>query len=163
MSDDNSTLVSRRAALKALAAVAVCPAISACEFVDVFDTDFADATPFSVDDPGLEALDTVGNTACFEHGAHDLVLVRVNEDEILAFNRLCPHQNLDMGDCEGNPFPGQWDPEQQTLTCQWHGSTFNRDGELVEAPGTDPDFDEPVQVFPVDFDPDTGEGLVLTP
>ncbi len=164
MPEDDGNLVSRRAALKALAAVSMCPLVSACEFVELRDVgELADETPFSLDDPGLESLSTVGETACFEHGARDLVLVRKSEDEIVAFNGVCPHQGLDMGDCGNNIRPAIWDADQDAIICDWHGSTFNTDGELIAPPTTEPGFDEPIEVFPVEFDPDTGEGTVFSP
>ena len=164
MSSKDKAEMSRRAVLKALAAVSVCPVLSGCEFIEVRDVgEFVDQSTFSISDPGLEALATVGETACFDHGARELVLVRASEDEILAFDRFCPHQGQSIGPCGGNPLPGQWDEDQQAITCPWHGSTFNRDGELIVAPSTDPEFEEPIRVFPVEFDPETGQGAVFDP
>ena len=161
MSEDDRNLVTRRAALKALAAVSVCPVLSACEFVELRDVgELADATPFSLDDPALESLSNVGETACLQHGAQELVLVRVSDDEIVAFNGVCPHQGLPMGDCGGNVSPAHWDADQEAIVCAWHGSTFDTDGELIAPPTSDSGFDEPIQVFPVEFDPETGEGIV---
>lgn len=161
MSNDAPDL-SRRAVLKAIAALTACPLISACEFVDIKDKELADQTPFSLSDPALAGLEEVGNTACFNHGAQEILLVRANNDEVLAFSRFCPHNNLSMGECGGNPLPGQWDADEQTLTCQWHLSVFDRDGKLVRPPNTDQGFDEPISVFHVEFDPATGEGTIFS-
>ena len=158
MSNDDSHLMSRRQALKALAAASVCPLLLNCEFTTVYDTDGVAETSFSLDDPGLSELQNVGGKACFEHGPSDLILVRADDDEILAFDRICPHANQDMGDCDGNPQPGIWDENQQTLTCRWHGSVFDRDGDVVSGPSP-----SALQTYPVDFDPVTGEGTVFSP
>lgn len=190
--DEDPQLLSRRAALKALAAVSVCPLVASCEFVELKDDDDeasttnqssgndqdaghgtngdtggdtdtvpVDGTPFSLDDPELEALSEVGNQACFDHGSQEVILVRASDDEIVAFEQVCPHQGLPMGACGNNTQPAKWDQDKEAIVCQWHGSTFNRDGDLIEAPPTDSSFDEPIRVFPVQFDPDTGEGYVL--
>lgn len=162
MDDEQSTSMSRRQVLKALAASAVCPMVKGCEFVEVFDD--AEAPPqseFSLDDPGLQPLQTVGETACFDHGNQPLLLVRTSEEEILAFDRICPHLDQSLGDCEGNPFPAVVDVDGGQITCQWHESSFDFDGNFVDGP--DPDITGDLPTFPVEFDPATGQGTVFSP
>lgn len=185
-SHEDEHLLSRRAALKAIAAVSVCPLMISCEFVDIHDegenedpggnqsqpnngsstdpennSEAPDGTQFSLDDPELEALGSVGGTACFAHGSQDLVLVRASDDDIIAFDRTCPHQGFDLRSCSSEMMAAEWDEEEGTITCPWHDSAFDRDGTLVKAPTSDPDFNESIRVYPVDFDAETGEGVVL--
>ncbi len=152
---------SRRAALKAIAALAACPLLSACEFVDHDDLDdfeVSDSASFSLSDEAFGELADIGGKACLDLGSQELLLVRTSDDEIVAFNRFCPHDNLDMGNCEGNQFPAQWDPDDEVIVCQWHQSSFATDGENISGPA-----DQAIEVFPVEFDPDSGEGIVFRP
>ena len=48
------------------------------------------------------------------------------------------------------------------LECQYHMSGFNRDGKVVQQPTTG-SVDEPLQVYPVEFDADSDEGTVFLP
>lgn len=161
MSSDSEGM-SRRSALKTIAALSVCPLVSSCEFVDhdgVEDFEVAEAAEFSLGDPGLEELGDVGGTACFELGDLEILLVRADDDEILAFERICPHNNLSMGGCDvAEAKAGTWHADEDVLECRHHGSRFDRNGEVVEGPAFDP-----IDAFPVEFDADEGEGTVFLP
>lgn len=157
MSSDDRDLLSRRQALKALAAATVCPLLINCEFVDVFDDDFVTESTFSLSDPGLEVLEEVGGHACYDHGPRPIILVRVSEDEILGFDQICPHQDLNLGQCSGETSNALWDQDQQQLTCPWHNSVFDRDGDVVAGPAP-----EAIRTYRVEFDPDSGQGTVFT-
>lgn len=159
MSDDNRHF-SRRQVLKSLAAAAVCPAVVGCEFATIRDGDAVDESRFSIDDAGYGALRDIGGTACHSHGAQPILLVRTADDEVVAFDRICPHQNRDMGDCDGNPLPAEWDDERDILICAVHGSAFGTDGEFVEGP--DPDTTPDIATFPVEFDARSGDGTVFS-
>ena len=164
MTKDDGSLespgVNRRVFLKGLGVVMACPLWSACEFVEVFDDGAGGEDAFF--DLSMEAfseLSEVGGTACIDAGNLDLLLIRKSDDEVLAVERWCPHQQLNMGPCGSNPAPALWDSETEQLTCQWHSSVFDSDGEVVEWPsdGTTP---RTLRVYPVEFDPETGEGVV---
>lgn len=160
MSKDSTDGVSRRAFVTSVAALSVCPLVTACEFVEVFDTDIEGEASFDLTQPQFAALAQVGGKACISLGALDILLIRAAEDEVLAFERMCPHQQLDMSECDDNPLPGEWDQENQQLTCRWHGSVFGRNGDVVTQPtgGTS----RAIRLFPVEFDPESGTGRVLS-
>ncbi len=162
MSSDSEAM-SRRSAIKAIAVLSVCPLIQSCEFVnhDGLESEL-EATGFSLDDPDFEDLTSVGGTACFALGAVEVLLVRTSEQEVLAFNRICPHNSLSMGPCDSGAQAAQWDEQEEMLVCQWHQSGFDRNGEVVQQP-TVGSVDEPLQVYPVEFDAETGEGIVFLP
>lgn len=150
--------ISRRSFLQGLGAAAVaCPLLAACEFVEVYGDDpELEETTFDVNQEGLEALQEVGGTACLEAGTALLLLIRKSEEEILAVDRICPHQGLNMGPCGNNPGVAQWNNERQELTCIWHQSVFNTDGEVVSGPSP-----RPLRVYATEFDPATGLGRVF--
>lgn len=133
--------------------------LQGCEFIELKESGErppTEGTPFSLSDPDYAALSQVGGTACAALGAIPLVLVRANETSVLAFERNCPHFGLSMGPCEGNPQAAVWDEERNTLTCLWHVSVFSETGSRLEGPAP-----RGLQQFPVRFDPEVGEGVIL--
>lgn len=163
MTDQNSskglgTPVSRRLFVGSVASLGLCPLLSACEFVEVFDAEVGGEAPFDLSEPDFANLATVGGTACIAVGALELLLVRVEEDQVAAFERFCPHQQLDMGNCGSNPLPAVWDADAKHLICRWHRSIFDQDGAVVEWP--DATTPRAIRSFPVDFDPASGLGKV---
>lgn len=166
MADDqfpDSPRVTRRQVMKALAATAVCPMVTGCEFADVDRDDIeVDESSFSIDDTGYEELAEVGGTACHDHGSQETLLVRVSDDQIAAFDRTCPHDQLDMGHCDSSR-PAEWDDDQQVLICKWHDSAFEIDGTYRDdLPNEHSDEVPDIQTYPVDFDPETGTGTVFS-
>ena len=156
MSSDDAELMTRRQALKALATASVCPLLLSCEFVD-YHGEIVEESTFSLSDPGLEALQEIGGSVCYEHGATDILLIRVDDDLILGFNQICPHQNQPLGQCRGDGSQALWDQEEKTLTCPWHESVFATDGSVLEGPSR-----SPIETYRVEFDPDSGEGTVFS-
>ena len=156
--DEAPAGLSRRSFLQGLGAAAVaCPLLAACEFVDVYgDAPEVAETEFDVNDEDLVALREVGGMACLNAGTALLLLIRRSEGEVLATDRICPHQGLSMGPCGNNPGVAQWDPEREELTCIWHQSVFNTAGEVVDGPST-----RPLRVYATEFDPATGLGRVF--
>lgn len=146
---DSQCGVSRRLFLAALAAP-----LAACEFATI-EGESASGAPFDLGMPEFEALGSDGGTACLKVGVVDLLLIRSGE-EVLAFDRFCPHQLLDMGPCAGNPLPGTWDPQTKRLTCRWHTSVFDEDGNLVSGPSP-----SGIRRYEVEFSASSGLGQVL--
>lgn len=164
MNDDipDSPEVTRRQVMKALAATAICPMVAGCEFADVDEGEVVPESTFSVDDPAYADLAEVGGTACHDHGGLEMLLVRTSEDEVVAFDRVCPHQSLDMGPCDSQ-FPAEFEAEEGVVVCNWHGSRFDTDGTFREDLPHNHNDDVPdLRTYPVEFDPDTGEGSVVT-
>ena len=156
MSCNESDLMTRRQALKALAAVSVCPLLLNCEFVN-FHGEVVEESTFSLSDPAMEALEEIGGRVCYEHGSRGILLIRVSKEEILGFDQICPHQDQPLGLCSGDTSNALWDQDQQTLTCPWHESVFAADGSVVGGPSPDP-----IETYRVEFDPQTGEATVFS-
>ena len=156
-------MMTRRNFLKgATATAAIAPLLASCEFVEVFDSDIADTVEFDINDAEFEALKEVGKIACASAGAIELILIRVDDDNVFAFDKKCPHSNLSMGPCDGGAsemFPsgawGVWDNATKQLTCNWHGSVFGENGQLVKGPAS-----TGIARYPVEFDVMTGKGTV---
>lgn len=150
----------RRFLQAAVGAAFACPALAACEFVELRDADGparGDAPlPFDLSDPAFAGLAIVGGSACLAAGPVELLLLRAEEDEILAFERFCPHNNLPIAGCGGGGPPLDWDGDRQELRCMWHDSVFARDGARVRGPAP-----RGLRVYPVRFDPGAGTGAVF--
>jgi nitrite reductase/ring-hydroxylating ferredoxin subunit len=152
---------SRRALLvAALRASLVCPVLAACEYIEIEDGAGGPGSGegpfvFNTNDPRFAALGTVGGHACLAFGPLELLVVRANETEVIALERLCPHQNLPLGACGDAPQAVQWDPASEVIVCPHHASIFARDGALIAGPSP-----RGLTVFPVAFDPDTGTGEI---
>lgn len=150
--------LNRRQMLKALAGAAICPMAAGCEFAEVFDGEAVEESTFHINDSGYQNLAEVGGTACHDHGNRLMLLVRTDEDTVVAFDRICPHQNLDMGGNCGDQPRAEWNPNEGVIECQWHGSRFDTDGNFVTGP--DPQDTPDIPTFPVDFDPVAGTGTI---
>ena len=138
---------------------ALCPLVPACEFADVFVRGGGDTQAgFSLDDPAFQALATLGGMACGRAGEVEVLLIRTSEAEIVALERYCPHEGLDMAPCDNNPRPGQLSLDQGRLRCVWHNSIFDLDGQRVSGPSP-----RDLQRFPVTFDPATGRAEIVLP
>ncbi|TVR04684.1 MAG: Rieske (2Fe-2S) protein [Deltaproteobacteria bacterium] len=148
----------RRFLAAGLGMAVACPALQGCEFVEVFDTPMAapgEIVNFDVAAPEYAALDSVGGSACLVVGSLDLMLVRVTDDEVIAYERICPHENLPLSGCGGRgPFL-DFDAAQQRIRCPFHNSIFDRDGALVSGPAP-----RSIRAFPASFDPEAGTGIL---
>ncbi|MFW5967611.1 MAG: Rieske (2Fe-2S) protein [Persicimonas sp.] len=158
-SKDDDLKIERRVFLQGLGAAVGCSLLQGCEFVEVAGDGEGQNVEFSLDDPQFSALEEIGETACIDAGSLELLLIRKDDEEILAVERFCPHQGEDMGPCDDNRTPAEWDKENHQLTCQWHFTTFDDNGDVVERPADD-DIDRGLRIYPVDFDPETGRGIV---
>jgi len=138
--------------------LAACPLLRACEFVDVFEGEGGQVlfATFDLELEDFAALREVGGTACATAGLLDVILIRINDTEIRAMERRCPHENLDMSPCDGNAQAAIFDPNNQNLICLHHGSVFNMNGQVVGGPSP-----RDIRVFPTDFDQATGRGAVF--
>lgn len=142
--------LSRRMFLMAMAA----PIAASCEFATI-KGEVEDGAVFDLNDPEFEALQAEGGMACLSVGVVELILVR-SGDEVIAFDRFCPHNLLDMGPCAENPLPAVWDAQAKRLTCRWHTSIFDENGDVVEGPSP-----SGIQRYLVNFDSASGLGEVL--
>ena len=156
-------IVSRRRFLGgAVFAAAAAPLMSACEFVRVYgDTEVEEEVDFDLSEADYEALQDVGGTACLEAGAVTVLLVRADEESVLAFDQVCPHANLDMGPCDApENFKAVWDADADQLTCRWHNSVFDAQGTFLPGPSQTSGVDD-LRRFEVEFDAEAGTGTVF--
>ncbi len=162
--------MTRRRALMSAATAAGALGLAACvdlpgEFGSVERVDIAPQT-FSLDDEGLEALATVGGIAYLklEEGDQsvELAIVRAGEDELLAFNHLCPHANLGIAPVDGTPdgFEGVWLADERAIQCGWHKSAFKEDGTYVDDLSPETTGIANIAVYDITFDRDTNTGTV---
>ena len=77
------------------------------------------AFPFSVAD--LPDLAKVDGFAALDTSEQIILLIRADDDTVVAFNQTCPHAGLPM-----SPGASTWDGKK--VTCQYHESTFAIDG-----------------------------------
>lgn len=156
---------SRRQFLRtSFAALMSCPALAACEFIELRGGGGSiggegGGFPFSLNDPTYAALEEVGGHVCVALGPVEVALFRASEDEFLAFERICPHAGLDIVGCTEDGFPAEvtYDPEARELTCVWHQSVFGADGSLKSGPSP-----RGILVFPVEYDPESRSGRIVT-
>ncbi len=108
--------------------------------------------PFTVAD--LKDLANVDGVAGLDVGKRVILLIRVAQDTVVAFDNTCPHAGRPM-----EPGVSAWDGTR--LTCQYHESTFTETGEYAGGavtPWAGPE--QGLTVYPVDFDPTSGTGTV---
>lgn len=171
-----SLILSRRKFLRGASGAAVtlaaAPLMSACEFVEVYGGNFPESVAFDLSDAQFAPLADPGGMACLIVEGEDddgnpatleALLVRDDDDTILAFDRYCPHANLDMSGCDSTPemFVATWDADARTLTCRWHVSVFDAEGNFLEDE-SDTSGVLNLRRFDVEFDPATGQGTMFT-
>ncbi len=163
------SLTRRRLLKGAAASAALAPIAVACgglpgEFVTINQGDF-EPLSFALSETDFAALATIGGLAYakVESGGDSLeiVLVRSADDEILAFNHFCPHQNLGIGPNPGSleMFWGEWLPEEKALRCRWHNSVFETDGTFNEGLSSTTGVAN-LPIYSVEFDATAGTGTV---
>ena len=158
-------LSTRRAFLKgASVSVAMAPLLSACEFAEVFDSELVASVDFDLADEAMAPLANNGGIACIDAGSLELILIREDEDNVLAFDRNCPHNQLSMGPCDAGATMtfGEWLPEERELKCNWHSSFFSAEGVALRGPVMAVAEDaRNLTRYNVEFDAATGLGTVF--
>jgi nitrite reductase/ring-hydroxylating ferredoxin subunit len=106
---------------------------------------------FDVTADPFRDLATVGGLHAVDAGAKRLLLVRLSEARVAAFDRMCTHLACDLDPLQA----GRWDATSQRLECRCHGAVFDGQGRVLQGPApTD------LRPYPVSFDPATGKGSV---
>ena len=128
-----SVTLDRRGALKLLGSACAVSALSGCltklHRVPELGTSFA----FDLSDPLFAPLKTVGEAVDVDNAAgYKIILIRLNEEEIIALDRVCTHSNCDMK----LGALGAWDGEK--VICRCHDSHFSPRGEVLKSPATRP-------------------------
>jgi Rieske Fe-S protein len=127
--------------------------LAACEVSELRETGaVVDFLTFKTADAQFAALAAVDGMVAADAGLAKLLLIRTGPDEVVALDRVCPHQA-----CEMSPGSvGTWDGGAGRLTCNCHGSQFAKDGVFKDGPAGVAN----LGAYPVTFDAATGEGVV---
>ncbi len=99
-------------------------------------------------------LAKVNGMAGLQIGDRLILLIRADDNTVLAFDNVCPHADLPMA-----PGVSTWDGAK--LTCQYHESAFGKDGAYLGGaviPWAGPE--QGLSTFPVTFDAAAGTGTV---
>ena len=135
-------LLDRRSVLKLIGSACAISNLSGCLTGEIY-TELGTTFAFDLSTPKFEALKTVGEAVDVDDAAgRPIILIRVNEDEIMAVSRICTHTQCDMK--LGSPF-GEWDGEK--IICKCHNSHFAPDGSVLNPPAN-----KPLASYPVQFD-----------
>ena len=119
--------------------------------VEAGDMPNLDMVIFDLSEADYEELNNIGGTASVDTPNEKIILIRINQDSILALNRICTHSSCDMK----VGLSGQWDQDAQQLICTCHNSIFDTTGQVVSGPAN-----RPLDVYTVTFDQNTGVGNV---
>jgi len=136
-------------------------AVAGCETAEIYATASGLKSDATFDLTTHPKLAKVTGMAKLNGDGATLVLVRKDDDTVLAFDSICPHGQCPMTP-EHDGGLGVWEAKEQQLRCDCHDSRFNPDGTLDPASKPDdwkkqPEF---VKVYAVDFDKATGKGTV---
>ena len=143
-------LLDRRKVIKLIGSACAVSSLNGCVVADVF-TDLGTRYAFDLSDPRFSALSTVGEAVDVDDAAgRPIILIRVNENEIMAVNRICTHTQCDM---KLGAF-GAWDGEK--IICRCHNSHFAPSGEVLSGPAT-----QALPSYPVSFNASSGSAEVL--
>ena len=105
--------------------------MTGCTFAEVYGDLEATSVAFDLNQEAYAALNDVGGMVPIDEGAWRTVLVRRTESEIIALDRMCPHEWCDMLPGSG----GMW--FEDSLMCLCHGSRFAVDGKVLTGPAVD--------------------------
>ena len=140
----------RRSTLRLIGATCIITALKGCTVADIF-SEAGEGFTFDLSDPQFAPLNEVGQMVGVDSGGRELLLIRRSEDEVIALNRKCTHQEFDLAP---DAF-GSWSNDQ--LTCRGHFSVFSHTGAVVSGlaksplPSYDVTFDEPEGTGQVNF------------
>ena len=150
---DELSAINRRRFLRGLVGcgcAAALPTVPGCTVSEIYDDPKRGAVTFDLVEAGFEALEEVGGMVSMDLGARKIVLVRRDESEIIALDRICTHLGCDMApDREGS-----WAGD--ALVCRCHGSRFSPLGRVIDGPAS-----TDLVTHEVDFDPETGRGTLF--
>jgi phenylpropionate dioxygenase-like ring-hydroxylating dioxygenase large terminal subunit len=75
----------------------------------------------------LEEIPNVGDHVVYDIGDNSLIIVRISEDEVRAYNNACLHRGTQLrpAGSEGN---------SKAFRCPYHGWTWDLEGSLIDLP-----------------------------
>ncbi|MBV71427.1 MAG: hypothetical protein CMH52_08750 [Myxococcales bacterium] len=115
---------------------------SGCTFADVYGDLGYREIELDLNTSQYTSLQTVGGMADVTEGAWQILAIRLSETEIIALNRICPHEQLEMSPNIG----AVW--FDNSLICPHHGSRFDATGQPL--PGSLSD--QAIDSYRVEFD-----------
>ena len=134
-------ILDRRNVIKLIGSACAVSSLSGCVIADVF-TELGETFAFDLSDSRFELLNTIGEAVDVDDAAgRKVILIRINETEIMAVDRICTHTQCDMklGGL------GEWDGEK--IICKCHNSHFAPNGDVLNGPAT-----RPLPAYSVNFD-----------
>lgn len=149
----DSVTLDRRSALKLIGSACAVSALGGCVIAKINNApELGAAFSFDLSDPKFAPLKTVGEAVDVDDAAgYQIILIRLNEDEIMALDRICTHSQCDMK-LDGPD--GRWDGEKIICTC--HNSHFSPRGEVLRPPAT-----RPLPTYDVEFSADSDAVQVI--
>ena len=143
-------LLSRRNMIKLIGSACAVSSLQSCVIADVF-TELGTSYAFDLSDPRFTALNTIGEAVDIDDAAgRPVILIRVNDDEIMAVNRICTHTQCDM---KLGVF-GAWDGEK--IICRCHDSHFAPSGEVLSGPAA-----QDLPSYEVNFNANSGLAEII--
>ena len=148
-----SVTLDRRSAIKLIGSACAVSALGGCVIAKIKNPPELGASfSFDLSDAKFEPLKTIGEAVDVDDAAgYQIILIRLNEDEIMALDRICTHSQCDMK-LDGQF--GEWDGEKIICTC--HNSHFSPRGEVLRPPAT-----RPLPVYDVQFNSGSNEVQVV--
>ena len=122
---------------------------SGCTIAEVYNTGGGSLT-FDLAEQQFAPLAEINGVAPVEVASRPVLLIRTDDQTIVALNRICTHTQCDMGPTAS----GRWDGEKLVCTC--HDSHFGPDGAVLQGPAT-----RDLATYPVTFDAAAGVGTVV--
>ncbi|MEE2757758.1 MAG: Rieske (2Fe-2S) protein [Myxococcota bacterium] len=122
-----------------------------CTFADVYGDLGYREIELDLNSSQYNALQAVGGIAEVTDGAWQLVAVRSSQTEIIALNRICPHEQLEMSPNIG----AVWFDD--SLICPHHGSRFDASGQPL--PGSLSG--QAIDSYRVEFDANANRAIVF--
>ncbi|MCA9538735.1 MAG: Rieske (2Fe-2S) protein [Myxococcales bacterium] len=97
-------------------------------------------------------LADVGGMRAVDTGGAALLIIRVADDQFAAVDRVCTHQQCELGPHRGGRY------ESGGVVCACHGSRFAPDGAVLQGPA-----ERPLTTYPTTYDAANGRVLVEVP
>ena len=116
-----------------------------CTFSELYSDFEGEAVVIDLNTETYAVLKEVGGMVPLDVGPVKLNLIRVEDDEIVALERICPHLQEDMAPV-GSSEQAKGLYSDGILICTAHGSQFDLNGNAVGGPTN-----ATLQRFPVDF------------
>ncbi len=130
--------------------VAALPVLTGCTISEIFGDTSERELEFDLLEARFAPLKKPGGMVAVDLGARKALLIRRSKEEIIALDRICPHEACDMAPEQD----GRWSDD--ALLCLCHGSRFAPDGQVITGPA-----DTDLQAHKVEFQEGETQGSLL--